>query len=477
MFRRPEFLATTAFRWTLTAAAVFICAFGASFGLIYAQTIYFLTRQVDSALIGTADAITAPPSRALAARLQAYLEADPRHVHAAALFDRDGRVLAGNVVAPPPSLAVGPIPGSYTITRVDPQGFAQVEPVRAVARRLADGRVLFLARDVAELDALTDQFSRTLLLGLVPAVIMAIAAGAVVSRRNVRRIENMVAASRRIMSGRLDQRLPVRDTGDDVDRLAGIVNVMLNEIERLMSEVSGAGDAMAHDLRTPLTRMRSRLERVRADPEATRQDLRAAMDRAIGDLDSVGATIEALLRISEIEHGRRRAGFATVALGGLARDVAELYGPVAEEKGVRLVLALRPTEAVWGDRDMLFEAIANLVDNAVKFTPAGGTVTLSALTGEHGPEVIVDDDGPGIPLAERQAVLRRFYRSDRCRRAAGTGLGLSLVAAVARLHDITLTIGERARGTRVILACRRLPSQEPSQARGRDLAPIPAEPS
>ena len=243
----------------------------------------------------------------------------------------------------------------------------------------------------------------------------------------------------RIVAGELRERLPTRGVDDPFDRLAVIVNGMLDEIEALVQSMAGAGDDIAHDLRTPLTRVRVGLERGRQNARSV-EELRAAVDHAIVGLDQSLAIITALLRITEIAHSRRLAAFSQVALADLVREVGELYEPIAEDKRVAFTVGVQEDVVVRGDRDLLFEAIANLVDNAVKFTPEGGSVEVSLTrVGDEG-VVRVCDNGPGIAAAERDLVTRRFYRSDKSRRDPGLGLGLSLVAAIAKLHGFRFSI-------------------------------------
>jgi signal transduction histidine kinase len=245
-----------------------------------------------------------------------------------------------------------------------------------------------------------------------------------------------------------------------------VVNGMLENIERLMHEVKGVTDDIAHDLRTPLTRLLAGLERARRRATSV-EDYAAAADEAIEDIKGILATFAALLRISEVEDGARRAAFTTVDLAKVAADVAELYEPVAEEKGVVFRLDLdhvTPAELA-GDSSLLFEAIGNLVDNAIKFTPAGGSVVLRVFRQGRNLGISVTDSGPGIPAEERETVLRRFYRSERSRHAPGSGLGLSLVAAVARLHEFGLVIEDANPGCRVELRFH-------GESNGISLAPV-----
>jgi signal transduction histidine kinase len=252
----------------------------------------------------------------------------------------------------------------------------------------------------------------------------------------------------------LRERLPTRGGDDPFDQLAVSVNQMLSEIETLIQEIAGIGDNIAHDLRTPLTRVRVRLERGR-ERAATVEELRAVADQAIAGLDQSLTIITALLRISEIEHSGRLAGFSDVLLAPLVREVGELYDPIAEDKGVSLRVEAADEMTVHGDRDLLFEAVANLVDNAVKFTPDGGRVELGLL--RHGGENVirVSDTGPGISENEREAVAKRFYRSDKSRGTAGLGLGLSLVAAIVKLHGFRFAI-TAGPGCTVEIACPQL---------------------
>ena len=210
-------------------------------------------------------------------------------------------------------------------------------------------------------------------------------------------------------------------------------------LEEALQEAKVVGDNIAHDLRTPLTRVRIRLERGR-EHASTLEELRAVADQAIAGLDQSLTTITALLRITEIEHSRRREGFSEVQLAPLIREVGDLYDPIAENKGVTLRVEAPDGATVRGDRDLLFEAVTNLVDNAVKFTPEGGRVELALLHQEGETVIRVSDTGPGIPEIEREAVTQRFYRSDKSRNIKGLGLGLSMVAAIIKLHGFRFTL-------------------------------------
>jgi signal transduction histidine kinase len=259
------------------------------------------------------------------------------------------------------------------------------------------------------------------------------------SKRVFVRVTELNRKIQHVVTSDLRERLPTSGRGDTFDQIAVCVNQMLGDIESLVREIAAVGDNIAHDLRTPLTRVRVRLERGRA--RATSLDeLRTVVDQAIGGLDQSLAIITALLRIAEIEHSRRLEGFSQVPLGPLVREIWDLYEPIADDKGVTLRVNSADETTVHGDRDLLFEAAANLVDNAIKFTPEGGHVDLTLLRREDGAVVQVRDTGPGISESERETVTKRFYRSDKSRRTEGLGLGLSLVAAIVKLHGFQFVI-------------------------------------
>lgn len=244
--------------------------------------------------------------------------------------------------------------------------------------------------------------------GLIPAICLGVAAGAFLSIRAQRRIEQVNSKVQHIVAGELRERLPTSGSNDPFDRLAVLVNGMLDEIEALVRSIAGVGDDIAHDLRTPLTRLRLSLERGLQKASAL-DELRATVDQAIVRLDQSLAIITALLQIAEIEHSRRLDGFRDVALADLVSEVGDLCEPIAEDKKVTFAVGAKEDVIVHGDRDLLYGAIANLVDNAVKFTPEGGRVDVSLLRKGHEAVVRVCDTSPGIASGEQDLVARRFY--------------------------------------------------------------------
>ncbi len=462
--------ATTAFRWTLAIAGGFTAMVLLLFAFIYWQTAERERGRIDGAVLSKALSIAEAPGEAAAPALEAWLAKDSHSRLYGALFGPGGARLAGNVLMVPDGIIADGLAHRMVIgpTDRDRDGDSP-EVVRGVARRLGDGRLLVLGYDIDELDQAQDLILRALGLGVAPAVVLSLAGGTVLAWRGQRRIAAVHEAVGRIMQGHLRERLPTRGGADELDKVAAAVNGMLDRIEQLVEEIRGVGDSIAHDLRTPLTRVRTRLERSR-DEATTREEFQAAADRAIASVDQALAVVSAVLRIGEIEHGQRRAAFAPVDLAGLLRDAAELYEPVAEEKGVALRLRLTAASAVPGDRDLLLEAVGNLLDNAVKFTPAGTDVTLSLYGGLDGACIRVADNGPGILPSERKRVLRRFYRTEKSRTVEGSGLGLSLVAAIVSLHCFRLRIGGSEAGCVVEIACSPAATPDPAPA-DQHLAP------
>jgi signal transduction histidine kinase len=432
----PDFVRTTTFRSTAAVAGMFAVYIAVLFAIVYWRTERFLIARSDEVVTmrATELASTAPQRRLDA--IADFLKQDPRMVQYAALFASDQRPIAGNVAYLPPDLKVDG-PAQQLVFPAAAGGDGQI--VRGIARRLPNGEVLIIGRKIDEAEEIADIVGGTLGLGLIPAFCLSIAAGIFLSVRAQKRVAEVNTTVQRIMAGDLRERLPARGGNDPFDKLAVIVNGMLGNIENLIQEIAGVGDDIAHDLRTPLTRVRVRLERGR-DRSLTLEELKAVVDQAIAGLDQSLAIMTALLRIAEIEHARRLEGFAEVPLGPLLHEVGELYEPIAEDKRVTLRVDTGDDAIVRGDRDLLFEAIANLVDNAVKFTPAGGSVELGLLYRDGEAAIQVRDTGPGISESDSKAVTKRFYRSDKSRSSAGLGLGLSLVSAIVKLHNFRLTL-------------------------------------
>ncbi|MFN5015714.1 ATP-binding protein [Bradyrhizobium sp.] len=423
------------------------------FTFIYLEIDDYLIRRSDQMIATQLNFMAELPPGRLNDAISDHLQQDSRSVQYAGLFDAAGVRMAGNIARLPPQLDLdGPVQ-SVRLPRVVPSAVHDAV-VKAAGRRLGSGQILVMGRNVDEAREISHVVGRALLLGLLPAFCLCLLAGAWLSIRAQRRVEQVNRHVQRIVAGDLRERLPQTQADDPFARLAGIVNGMLDEIETTVNALAGVGNDIAHDLRTPLTRVRLALERGRTHA-TTLEDLQDVADKAIGGIDQALTIITALLRLAEIEGSRRTAGFGAVALDEILRRVCDVYEPIAEDKGIKIRVVIDRTAELLGDRDLLFEAIANLVDNAVKFTPRGGRVTLELTTDDGGVQARVTDTGAGIGEGEREVVLRRFYRSDKMRHTPGMGLGLSLVAAIVKLHGFRLTIHPGPGGRVEIFAARR----------------------
>jgi len=379
---------------------------------------------------------------------------DLRGVMLYGLFDQQGNKITGNIQQIPEGVSLD------GVVHFLPHGVQRIgakESVRArgLARKVDSGEVLILARATSVLDQVNSIIYRSLLWGLTLTVIPGLIGGLWLARGPMRRIRTLESAAQPIMRGDLHQRLPVSGRRDELDMLAGIVNSMLEEIERLMSEVKGVCDSIAHDLRTPLTRLRSQLHRMhREAPDAAHAGV---VEQAILDVDSLLDRFRALLRISELEDMHRRAGFTEVHLASTLDHVREIYTPLAEDKHITFSFEIAPdVPSVRGDPNLLLEAVSNIVDNAIKFTPAGGSIHLRLINDPAaGARIDVIDSGPGIQTSEREAVLQRFYRGTCSNKdVSGSGLGLSIVAAIVKLHGFKLQIVDNpAGGAWLSLSC------------------------
>jgi signal transduction histidine kinase len=322
--------------------------------------------------------------------------------------------------------------------------------LRARFETLPDGYHLLVGKEIGDLDGFAKRINTALALVLALIFVLAGAASISVTRRTVGRIEAINATSRAIMQSGLDKRIPLHGTRDEWDQLADNLNSMLERIEALMTEVKQVTDNVAHDLRTPLTRMRGRLERACGRPRDPASD-QSLIEHTMAELDGVLRIFSSLTRISQIEARDQRAAFGTLDLANVASEVVELFDAAAEESGGHLSLVRDQHVFVTGDRDLLFDAIANLVDNAIKHGREAGQVTVEVEHSDGGGVISVADDGPGLPADEQQNVFKRFYRLERSRRTPGSGLGLSVVAAVARLHGARIEMFDNRPGLKVRL--------------------------
>jgi signal transduction histidine kinase len=442
---------------TLKLAFIYVIAFCAAiFGLlgyVYWSTVTYLHKISDRAISAECALLTQAYEAGGRDRLVAFIDrrlTDPFFKDwFYLLVDPSLNYVAGNLQSWP-----GSLPGHdgwSTGSPVDWQSeVAKRPPLRAMYQILPDGHHLLVGRDIKDLD----RFGESVTIGLTSAavifLILAAAAGISTSRRSMARIEAINATSREIMRSGLGERIPLRGTGDEWDGLAENLNSMLDRIGELVETNRQVSDNVAHDLRTPLTRMRGRLERA-CNQRLDLNQYRSLVNDTISDLDEILTTFSSLLRISQIEARDRMAAFRNTDLSEIVREVVELFEPAAEEKAVRLQLSADQSVTVVGDRDLLFDAISNLVDNAIKHGGDRGEVKIAVSGCADGPVLSISDRGPGIPTDERNHVLRRFYRLERSRNRPGNGLGLSLVAAVANLHGAHIIMGDNSPGSRIKL--------------------------
>jgi signal transduction histidine kinase len=448
--RQVQIIRSTTFHWTLAVAGVFAIFVIVLFGSVYWQTDQYLIARSDRMIESQLNFIAALPGERRLDAIDEHLKQDTRGVQYAGLFGADGRRIAGDLEQISPELKMNGTVQSVSVVRLLPAG-REVHDIRAIARRMPNGDALLIGREVDEAREISHVVGQALVLGLLPALCLCLLAGAWLSMRAQKRVEDVNQRVQRIIAGDLRERLPHCHVDEPFSKLAAIVNGMLDEMETMIHALAGVGNDIAHDLRTPLTRARLALERGRTNA-TTPEQFHAAADKAIANIDQSLTIITALLRLAEIENNRRSAAFGMIPLHEMLHEVFDLYEPIAENKNVTLRVEMRQNLSVRGDRDLLFEAVANLVDNAIKFTPEGGRVDIELTHGNGETVVRVTDTGCGISEQEREAVLRRFYRSDKIRSAPGVGLGLSLVAAIVKLHSFRLAI-HPGPGGRLAIIC------------------------
>jgi signal transduction histidine kinase len=371
------------------------------------------------------------------------------------LLDRARQPIAGNLDGMPQAIDhEGPeIEFDYE-RRVE----GQLERRRARGRvfPLLGGFQLLVAQDVHERYLTEKFFTTTLPWTIVLMLVLGLVGGGLMSRNMLRRLDQINRTAGEIFAGDFSRRVPVSRAHDEYDTLADSLNRMLERIERLMKGVREVTDSVAHDLRTPLNRLRNRLEDTLRHLESSGKES-AEIEAAMRETDQIIATFNALLLIAEADSGVTRGAMAPIDLAPIADDVAELYEPLAEENGVTLEIKAAGATMIEGNRSLISQALANLVDNAIKYTPAGGHISVWPAVTPEGVELTVADTGPGIPNTERARVVERFVRLEASRNSPGTGLGLSLVAAVARLHNARLILDDNAPGLKAIIRFPRPP--------------------
>jgi signal transduction histidine kinase len=448
--RITRFLRTTAFRLALLYAGVFSLSVILLFGFIYWTTSVLVDLQRQQAIIadindlrdefsalglpGLLDSV-ADRSRPDRVGNGVYLLVDPR-------FQR----IVGNLSAWPRSPSAR---GRWLSFPVEARPFGESQGEQSAAEALEvplpGGYHLLVGQNMGPQRRMQRAIIEALVWSLAAMVCLGLAGGLLLSRNMIRRIELINRSAERIMRGEVKHRIPVSQANDEFDRLSENLNRMLEEIERLVGGIRAVTDNIAHDLRSPLTRLKNRLEMALTETGEP-GERRTSIERAIQETDQLLSTFSALLSIADAESGARRGDMMAVDLGGVASDVVELYQPLAEERGLTLELAGRNSISVQGNRQLLLQAVANLIDNAVKYSDGGNRIRVEVGADATAPWISIADHGPGIPAAERSHVLERFVRLDASRTTPGSGLGLSLVAAIARQHGAMLELSDTRPG-------------------------------
>ena len=425
-------LRTTTVRWGAAIALALLIQSAALCGLFYWWTVRQATAEIDEQLVSDCSTFGKLKPRALIFAINGMIAADLHRTRLVGVFGPTGNVVAGNIATLPSVLMRGHAPFVIGLVRRSPPNPIP-DPSRAISCPASEGGHLVFAEDMDELAYLQVLIGRALILITAPAVTIAIFLGLVLSLRAQRRFRIVQSAVEDVMAGQLGRRLPVHSTTDPFDRLSKSVNAMLDRLEEAVNDLRALGDDLAHELRTPLMRLRARLERSYRDAEAS-EDLCVAEKCGLRDVDHALSIVSSILRLREIDEGRRGASFAPVDVGQVLRDAAELYLPSAELRNIMISLSDTPPTYVMADHDLLMEAVCNLLDNSVKFTPSGGRVTCQLMvSGDDAASMRIIDTGPGIELTERDAVLRRFHRGSGQSRVEGHGIGLALVAAIVRV--------------------------------------------
>ncbi len=449
------------FRLAIVFGLIFIVGNVALLSLVYWQTSSYLMHRIDDSILLMSDNFTNLTPEQAHRQINDALKYDLRKSNLYGLFDSSRTLIAGNIKTLPEGVTIDGhihqfvhvgLPPYLPNLSVQTAGWA-----RARFQVLSNGDILVVGRDFTQLAEIKEIIRNALIGSGISILLLGLLSGFLLSIRPLRRINVIRTTSGRIMQGELSLRLPVSNRHDELDMLALIVNLMLEEIERLLTEVKSVSDTLAHDLRTPLTRLRLILYRAQQQLPAEFQE-RQLLEQALTETDSLLERFRALLRISEIENRHRQSGFIHLQPDSVVLQVAELVEPLAEDAGVQLIVDCGPTSQIHADPDLLFEAISNLLDNAIKFTPRGGWVRLKLSQSDDMIRIDISDNGCGIPADEHDAVMLRFHRSNHDQnQKQGYGLGLSIVAAILRLHGFHLQFQPAEIGTHLTLLCPAIP--------------------
>lgn len=463
-----KLIRTTAFKLSLAYLVVFALFAAFLLGYFAWNTRRLVTEQitqiVDAEISGLADQYRIGGIRRLALVVESRARRPGSSLYLVTTPTGEG--IAGNVGSLPTGILDTPGWSETVYRRLD-EGEDATHRAFVRVFQLPTGFRLLVGRDLEERQRLDDVvFSAARWSGAV-VLVLGLLGGFFMARRMLRRVDAMTGTTRRIMAGDLSGRLPIAGTGDELDRLAENLNAMLERIEALMHGLKEVSDNIAHDLKTPLTRLRNRCEAALRNARSD-EDYRSALESTIEESDHLISTFNALLMIARAESGQARDDMISFDAAEIAGDVAELYEPLAEESGLLLRQEVEPGLPVLGNRELVSQAIANLIDNAIKYAAPPAAVAdgqASIIVSAHGEGdrvlLVVADNGPGIPEADRARAVERFVRLEQSRSAPGSGLGLSLAAAVARLHGGTLRLEDNGPGLRAMLDLPRAAADAP----------------
>jgi signal transduction histidine kinase len=442
---------SSTFRLALIYMALFSMSVLLLLGFIYWSTAGYMVRQteatIEAEIIGLADRYDLAGLNGLSEVISDRLASQTAKTSLYLLTDAQFKPLLGNLKKWPKG---GHSEEGWISFRIESGDLKESGRHEALARvfPLPGSYHLLVGRDVHALEEIQNLISEALFWGLLMTLVLALVGGTMMSRTMMHKIEIINDTCHRIMDGDLTRRIPPTGGDDDFDKLIATLNRMLEQIEVLMQGVKQVTNNIAHDLRTPLSRLRRRLDMLRQNGLAQdRQE--ELLDQTISEADGLLATFKALLRISEVESGSRRGGFKEVDIARLLEDLIELYEPLSEEKGQTIVAEKSSVSSIQGDRDLLFQVFSNLLDNAIKYTPEAGRIWISVADQPNQIQVSISDSGPGIPLAARDKVFERFYRLEESRSTPGNGLGLSLVAAIVHLHYGQVELSDNHPGLRL----------------------------
>jgi signal transduction histidine kinase len=410
--------------------------------VIFLSTTRFMRHQIDDSVNSEVEEILADSPGGNPDAIRQVVQGLAKHPSGFyyLLQDAKGLVQAGNLPAMDPEAGVREWgktarAGNFGLTAIRGRGV------------ILPGAYLFVGWSTHQLLDMEDMVVGSFAWGLAASIVLALVGGLIMSGRLMHRIETISMTSRSIIGEDLRQRLPVTQAGDELDHLADSINAMLDRIAALMNDLRQVTTDIAHDLRTPLTRLRQRLE-LAVRPGEDAASARLTLENAVIEIDSILTIFGALLRIAQIESGNRRLGFKAVPLSELLSTIAELYRPMAEENGQVLIESIEASLQVNGERELLMQLFANLIENALRHTPRGSTIALVARRIDRCVQVSVTDNGHGIPENLRDKVLQRFFRLESSRTTVGSGLGLSMASAIVKVHDATLELADAAPGLR-----------------------------